>query len=128
MDAMKRALSMLSSVFVLAAGCVVSHAATPVATTAPSPLPPIGPSADPEYERLLARINEFSDAISRSTKAAELRRYQFGQGEVVMELAGRSKGMERDDWIRMGIDSYQSAALLSPGNELSARQRLVQIP
>jgi hypothetical protein len=51
----------------------------------------------------------------------------LAQGEVLLKLAARSKAGESDDWLRMAVDSFQSAAVLSPDNELTAHERLFQI-
>jgi hypothetical protein len=54
-------------------------------------------------------------------------RYQLAQGDVLVRLAAHSKTGERDAWLRAAVDSYQTAGVLSPDEELGAHQRLFQI-
>ena len=122
MDAMNRSLSIIGSVFFLAAGCVATHATAPVIDRAPRTV-----AADQGYELLLARLSELSDYIGRNLQSPQLWRYELAQGDVLVKLAARSKANESDNWLRMAVDSYQSAAVLSPDNDLTAHERLFQI-
>jgi TolA-binding protein len=128
MDAMSRALSALGSALLLAASAL---AAPPAARmTAPAAGNVSAPNvATPEQELplLLTRLNELSEFIGRNMQLPQLWRYQLAQGEVLLQIAARSKPEECDGWLRMAVDSYQSAAVLSPDNDTTARQRLVQI-
>ncbi len=65
--------------------------------------------------------------IGRTTQTSKLWRYQLAQGDVLLQLAAGSKAQERDPWMRAAVDSYQTAAVLSPDEELSAHQRLFQV-
>jgi hypothetical protein len=122
MDAMRRALCLLGSFCLLAAGCMTTRPAAPVAARTRHVV-----AADQEVHDLYTRLSELSDMISRNTRSPKLWRYQLAQGDVLVQLAARSKTDERDDWLRMAVDSYQSAAVLSPDNEFIAHQRLFQI-
>lgn len=119
---MRRSASVLGSVLLFAAGCVATHPAAPVVDR----VAPVV-AADQELQLLLARLSELSDFIGRNTQSPKLWRYQLAQGDVVRKLAARSKAEERDGWMRIAVDSYQSAAILSPDNDLSAHERLFQI-
>src|SRR5438552_78304 len=125
MDAMRRALSAFGSALLLAASAV---AAPPAARVAAPPTSNVS-APDPEQELplLLSRLNELSDFIGRNMQSPQLWRYQLAQGEVLLQIAARCKPEECDGWLRMAVDSYQSAAVMSPDSDISAHQRLVQI-
>jgi hypothetical protein len=84
-------------------------------------------AADQKEQRLHARLGELGDSIRRTTQTAKLWRYQLAQGDVLFQLAARSRIGQRDTWLRAAVDSYQTAAVLSPDNELSGQQRLFQV-
>jgi hypothetical protein len=79
-------------------------------------------------EELLQRLNALSALIGRDPQSAEAWRAELEQGEVLERLAARAEGAERDNWLRMAVDSYYSAATLSPAGDPEARQRLAQLP
>jgi peroxiredoxin len=127
-DAMRRALNALGCSLLLAAGALAAHPAARVAAPAAANAPAPGIAAgDQELPLLLAKLNQLSDFIDRNTESPQLWRYQLAQGEVLLQIAAHSKPEERDGWLRMAVDSYQSAAVLSPDNQSAAHQRLVQI-
>jgi peroxiredoxin len=127
MDAMRRVLSLLGGSFLLAAGCQVIHPNAPVAVTAVADPPALKVGADQELPLLLARLSESSNFIDRNIQSPDLWRYQLAQGEILMQIAARSPAEERDSWLRVAVDNYQSAVVLSPDDESTAHQRLVQI-
>jgi hypothetical protein len=128
MDAMKRALFAFGSSCLLAAGAWTADAASPVVNPAAAQYQPPGVTAeDPELQLLLNQLTELSDYIGRNTESPQLWRYQLAQGEVLLQIAAHSKPGERDNWLRMAVDNFHTAAVLSPDNETTARDRLVQI-
>jgi thiol-disulfide isomerase/thioredoxin len=81
-----------------------------------------------EVQGLLERLSQLSKAIAADPQGAQTWRNQIAQADVSLHLAMRSKGKERDDWLKMAIDSLFGAAAQSPQNETTARQRLAQLP
>jgi hypothetical protein len=79
-------------------------------------------------EALLQRLTELSGLLGRDTPSDRAWRYQVEQAEVLLRLAALSRGAERDNWLRTAVDSYHSAAVLSPAAEAEPRQRLAQLP
>jgi thiol-disulfide isomerase/thioredoxin len=93
-------------------------AAQPVADTAD----------DPELKRLLDRLGTLSDLVGKNTSAPDAWRSLMEQGDLLLQLAARSKTEERDNWLRMGIDSYYSAAIQSGANDVTASKQLTELP
>ena len=119
---MRRALCLVGSFCLLTAGCMTTRPAAPVAARV---WPVV--AADQEVQRLHTTLSELGDMIGRTTQTSKLWRYQLAQGDVLLQLAAGSKAQERDPWMRAAVDSYQTAAVLSPDEELSAHQRLFQV-
>jgi hypothetical protein len=69
-----------------------------------------------------------SRLISQNAQAPQAWRFHLEQGEVLLQLVGRSKGEERDKLLRMAIDSFYSAAAISPGDQPTAYERLLRLP
>jgi hypothetical protein len=84
--------------------------------------------ADREVQQLLNRLTELGNWISQNAQSAQAYRYQMAQADVMLQLGARSKAKERDDWLRMAVDSYYSASLQSPDSDPAARQRLTELP
>jgi hypothetical protein len=122
MDAMRGALCVFGMFSLLTAGCMTTDPGAPVAGRVRQVV-----TANQEVERLHARLGELGDTIRRTTQSANLWRCQLAQGDVLFELAARSRIDQRDAWLRAAVDSYQTAAVLSPDNELSGHQRLLQV-
>src|SRR5665213_4591873 len=59
---------------------------------------------DPELKRLLDRLGVLSDLVGKSASAPDAWRALLEQGDLLMQLAARSKAEERENWLRMGID------------------------
>jgi hypothetical protein len=85
------------------------------------------PGGDRETQALLQRLSELSELVSRNAQSPQMWRYQQAQADVMLQIAVRSKGKDRDDWLRMAVDSYYSAAVQAPENEPGAYQRLVEL-
>jgi Thioredoxin-like len=100
---------------------------TTATVPAPAPQATISP-AEQEVQKLLNKLTELGNHISLNPQGPQAYRYQIAQADVMLQLAVRSKGKERDDWLRMAIDSYYSASVSAPGNDLLASQRLAQLP
>jgi tetratricopeptide (TPR) repeat protein len=88
----------------------------------------VAPADGRDLEELLQRLNALSALLGRDPQSAGAWRVELEQAEVLERLAARSEGAERDNWLRMAVDSYYSAASLSPASETEARQRLAQLP
>ncbi len=88
-----------------------------------------GPAADEkDLQPMLDRLNALADLIARNPQAPEQWRYLLEQGELLLQVALRSQGEERDHWLRMALESYYGAAVASPVGEPTACQRLAQLP
>jgi len=115
---MRRTLSWL---IILGSCCPLAAAPVPA---------PVAPVADEsvELQSLLNRLSALSDQILHNAQSPQSWSYYLEQGEVMLRLATHTKGEERDRWLRMAIDSHYAAAVQSPANELTASQRLAQLP
>lgn len=122
-------LTAFGSCLLLAGGAFAVPRVAPVALP-PAAVQPATPvdAASQELKRLLERMTQLSDFIARNPQSPQLWRYYLDQGEVLMQLALRSEPKERDNLLRMAVDSYYGAAVQSPTNEASAYQQLVQLP
>jgi thiol-disulfide isomerase/thioredoxin len=120
---------------------VVSAASRPAPRLPAAPAPQKAPAApaasaqptetsvdDPELKRLLDRLGVLSDLIGKNASGPDAWRPLLEQGDLLMQLAARSKGEERENWLRMGIDSYYSAAIQSGANDAAASNALSQLP
>jgi hypothetical protein len=104
-----------------------SAAAAPVRAAAPpAALAEVG--EDREYQQLLERLTALSELIVRNAQSPQVWRYNLDQAEATWRLAARSDGKERENWLRMVVDSHYAAAVQSPANDLTATQRLAQLP
>lgn len=110
--------------------------ATSVATGQPAPMAPMNAGAptpmvsaqEQEIQQLLGKLTELSNRLSKDTPPADVYRYQVAQTEVMLQLAVRSTGKEREDWLRMAIDSQYAAAIQAPDSDPTAYQRLQLLP
>jgi thiol-disulfide isomerase/thioredoxin len=105
-----------------AAGALADATAKVPPLQSPAPAP-----ADPELQRLVEKLTELSEYIGKNSQSSQVWRYQLAQGEVLLQLAARTRGEERDNWLRMAVDSEYSASVQSPDSETTAPQRLVQL-
>jgi hypothetical protein len=130
MDAMRRAWGWLS---VLVSSCALATATAqqPVSIAATQMGQPTESmsAADRETQTLLEQLSRASDNLVRNIQSPQAWRYQIEQADLLLHLAGRSrKAPERDNWLKMAIDSYYSAAVQSADNEPAPQQRLAQLP
>jgi hypothetical protein len=89
---------------------------------------PVVAPADQETPALLARLSQMSEFIARNAESNQVYRYQLTQGDVLLQLAVRSRDpKERDRWLRLAVDAYHSAVVSSPDSDLTAQQRLIQL-
>ena len=133
-DAMRRALrglTALGSSLLFATGALVAGPTTDTApmnrAVANTPAPS-GTVEERELEAALERVNSLGELINRDNQSPQVWRYLLQQGEALQQLALRSKPAEREQLVRMAIDSYYSAVLSSPENETTAQQQLRQLP
>jgi hypothetical protein len=105
-----------------------SLAGPPAAPVAARPSPAAVPAAGQDVEQLLQRLNALSALIGHDPQSPEAWRYELEQAEVLQRLAALSEGAERDNWLKMAVDSNYSAATLSPAAEAEARKRLAELP
>ena len=128
---MRRASSWLSALSscLLAAGAYAADPTNPPAEPeGVQPVAAVSTPADPELQRMLEQLSQLSEYLGRNPQAPQAYRYQLSQAEVLLQLAVRGKGEERDRWLRMAVDSEYGAALQCPDNDLAALQRMQQMP
>ncbi len=105
---------------------------TPRPVPAPAPtaaaLPAEAGADDPELKRLLDRLGVLSDVVGKSASAPDAWKALMEQGDILLRLAARSKGEERENWLRMAIDSYYSAAIQSDAKDVAASKALSELP
>ncbi|MFO0927480.1 MAG: thioredoxin-like domain-containing protein [Gemmataceae bacterium] len=124
-----RWLPALCSSLILATGAAT--AATPVAVSQPAPAPAEQVAVSPqerEVQDLLTKLSDLSNQMTKNPQDPQGYRLQLSQADVSLHLAVRSKGKERDDWLKMATDSLFTAAIASPENDTTARARLTELP
>jgi hypothetical protein len=108
-----------------AASTVTARAPGAEAVQAGEPATP----EDREVQALLEKMSNLSDQIAQNTQSPQLWQYELQQGELMLQMAAHSKTAdERDKWLRLAIDAHFGAAVISPANDLTALQRLAQLP
>jgi len=131
-ETMKNALkwtAVLSGSFLSAAvGTTAPPTRVPITPASASAAAPSPANLDQEYERLVKRMSALSDTIGRNPQDPQVYRWSLDQGETLLRLALRSKGDERENWLRMAVDCYHSAAVQSPVKQQNAYQLLAQLP
>ncbi len=88
------------------------NAGPPKKTTAP---------AEDSEQALTQRLTALGNWIAQNPEAPQLWRYEMEQAQVLIRLASYTRPEERENWLRMAVDSAHSAALQSPENEPLAR-------
>jgi hypothetical protein len=91
---------------------------------------PPAPANDESHElqQLLDRVNGLSDWIGKNSQSPEAWSRYLDQAELLLQVAARSQGEERDRWLRMAVESFYAAAIQAPATDGSAAQRLAQLP
>jgi len=102
--------------------------AVPIATVAVPPPRSNDPADGQELQNLVARLGSLGDFISRNAQSPEIWRSYLEQGDLLLQLAMRSEAKERDNLLRMAIESLYGAAVGSPGTEEAGYQRLHALP
>lgn len=105
-----------------------SLVANPPLVPVPQPAPEAMSQEDREVQQLLNKLSEYSKAISANPQAPDAWRLQLGQSDVMLNLAFRAKGKERDDWLKMAVDCLGSAVVQSPDHDATAAQKMAQLP
>jgi hypothetical protein len=104
---------------------------TPVLPAQQPASPPAAPAlapADRDVQALLEKLTAASELIARNSNSPQVWRHQLAQAEVLLQLAARTQGKERDNWLHLAVDSHYSAAVQCPENEPAAYHRLAQLP
>lgn len=143
-----QSLSALGGSLILSAAVSAEPRLVPVAATSPGRLVPVAapsparlapvaapPAAAPvesaqdkNIQPLLERLSTLGQLIARENQSQQSWRLHVEQAEVLLQLAAQAKAKDRDDWLRMAVDSHYGAAVISPAAERTAYQRLVQLP
>jgi TolA-binding protein len=100
------------------------------ATSQPVAAPQVQPATqeDRETQQLLQQLTALGETLVREIQSPHVWKLQIQQGDVLLQIAHRSKGAERDHFLRMAMDTYLSAAISSPANEPLAWGRVDQLP
>jgi hypothetical protein len=106
----------------------LAMAGPPTRTRTVAPAVTAAPVESLDVETLLQRLSALSDLIGREPQSASSWRLEIEQAEIMEQMAARSTGADRDNWLRMAADSYCSAAGISPASETEAKTRLAQLP
>ena len=120
-------LTALGSCGLLAAGVCAQPPASSPGGEGVQPAGAVSTPADPEMQRLLERLSQLSAYIGQAGQGPQAAAYQMAQCDVLLQLSARSKGEERDRWLRMAVDSNYSAALQNTADETTL-QRLKDLP
>ncbi len=120
-------LNALGSTCLLVGG-VLAVPPKPIATAPTEPAETVAPE-DRDTQALLNRLSQYSEFILRNADSPKAYRYQLAQGDLMLQVAVRCKRnpKERDHWLRMAVDTYHSAMVSSPDNDLTAQNRLMQV-
>ncbi len=115
---------------VVPASSTTDPAQTPVSAEIVSVTPAASQAGadDPELRRLLDKLSALSDVIGGNGQSADVWQSQLEQAGVLFQIAERSKPGEQPNWLRMAVDSYYSAAVQSPTNEIAAVKQLGRLP
>lgn len=89
---------------------------------------PLAPSDEQQVRPLLDKLTELSQLIERNSQSPDVWRYHLEQAELLLRLAARSEAKEREGMLRMAVDGFYSAALLSPREQSAAFEQLRQLP
>jgi cytochrome c biogenesis protein CcmG/thiol:disulfide interchange protein DsbE len=86
------------------------------------------PSDEQQLRPLLEQLTQMSQLIERNSQSPQVWQYHLEQAELLLRLAVQSQDKERDGVLRMAVDGFYSAALLSPRDQPIAFERLRQLP
>lgn len=119
---------LLSGSLLCVGGVFAADRLVPVAQNAAPPPEAAANAEAQEVQTLLDRLSQVGKAIAADPQGTRVWQHQITQADLSLHLAMRSKDKERDDWLRMAIDSLFAAAVQSPANDQSAQARLAQLP
>jgi hypothetical protein len=122
-------LAALSSSFLLAAGAAAAPSPMPAGSSSGPGSPPTAIAVeDQDLKGLLEKLTTLSDHIAQHVQSPDCWRLHLEEADLLMQIAGRAKPDERDNWLRMVADSCYSAAITSPETDTSTAQRLAELP
>jgi TolA-binding protein len=129
MEAMRCLLGRLT----LLGGSVLLTAAAAVAQYQPASARTAQPAeqmsaTDREMQQMLQQLTTLSERLLKNAESPQSWQYQLQQADLLLNIAVRSKGKERDNWLKMAVESYHAASVQSPPNERTAQERLMQLP
>lgn len=100
-----------------------------LAQTAPQPLASaLVRPAEQELEQLHKQLTATSEALVRHAESPDGWKYTAQQGDILLQIALRSFGPARDDYLRLAVECYHGAAIQSPDAERAAVDRLAHLP
>ncbi len=123
-------LAALGGSFLLAAGVAADPSLMPVVSSSPAPAgsSPAIAVDDQALKGMLEKLTTLSDRIARDAQSPDCWRLHLEEADLLMQIAGRARPDERDNWLRMAADSSYSAAITSPESDTNATQRLAELP
>src|SRR5579883_2647473 len=92
----------------LLAASAVAARPTPPSSAPPPAVPAEAVPATPEEREiqiLMDRLNKLNDFILKNAETPQAWRYCLEQGEVMLQIAARCKAAERDNWLKMAVES-----------------------
>lgn len=97
---------------------------------AATPTPMVEPATPEERERqrLYDELTRVGETLVREAQSPSAWVYQVQQAELLMNLAYRSQGEEREKLLRMAVDTFHSATVQSPEKETAALERMQLLP
>lgn len=126
MRAIWKWLPSLGGSLLMAAGAFASSPYSPAA--APDGAVSTAPADEQQLRPLLDKLTQLSEIIERNNQSPQVWQYHLEQAELLLRLAVQSQEKEREGVLRMAVDGFYSAALLSPREQPVAFERLRQLP
>lgn len=126
MSATWKWLPSLGGSLLIAANTFASSPYVPVA--AKETAAPLVTADEQQVRPLLDKLTELSQLIERNGQSPDVWRYHLDQAELLLRLAAQSQEKERESMLRMAVDGFYSAALLSPREQSVGFERLRQLP
>lgn len=126
MRAIWKWLPSLGGSLVMAASTYASSPYSPVA--AREDAASVAPADEQHVRPLLDKLTQLSEIIERNSQSPQVWQYHLEQAELLLRLAVQSQPKEREGVLRMAVDGFYSAALLSPREQPVAFERLRQLP
>jgi peroxiredoxin len=92
------------------------------------PTPGATPVEDKETQALLDQLKQLDDGSgAKATSGADAVRYNLARADLLEKIVGKTKGDQRDPWVRQVADCLSTAAQNSPADDKAAYRRLMKL-